>query len=189
MSRGAFFDRRAFLISYDPTSDPDGLILERHLQINGPVGAGIALEYYFSVVDNEHYGCSSKIMHNVAGLFGVMEGTTSDLRTGLPRQMIEIHEPMRLLVVVEAKIELITAIYQRQPALQELVGNEWIVVAAKDPDSADIQLFDPKKGWLLWHGNAETLPSVARSIDWYAGKRDPLPPALLQQSVAMRAGA
>ncbi|MEA3291565.1 MAG: putative inorganic carbon transporter subunit DabA, partial [Pseudomonadota bacterium] len=31
MSRGAFFDRRAFLISYDPTQDPEGEVLERHL--------------------------------------------------------------------------------------------------------------------------------------------------------------
>lgn len=189
MSRGAFFDRRAFLISYDPTIDPEGLILERHLLINGPVGAGISLEYYFSMVDNEYYGCSSKIMHNIAGLFGVMEGAASDLRTGLPRQMIEIHEPMRLLVVVEAKTELITAIYQRQPALQELVGKEWIVLAAKDPDSSDIQLFEPARGWLPWHGNAETPPSVARSHDWFGNRRTPLPPALLTRPVELEAGA
>ncbi len=187
MSRGAFFDRRAFLISYDTAIDPEGLILERHLLINGPVGAGISLEYYFSMVDNEYYGCSSKIMHNISGLLGVMEGASSDLRTGLPRQMIEIHEPMRLLVVVEAKIELITAIYQRQPALQELVGKEWMVVAAKDPDSDNIQLFDPARGWLPWQGNQEAPPSVARSLDWFAGRRDPLPPALLQEPVEMEA--
>lgn len=183
MSRGAFFDRRAFLISYDAAIDPEGLILERHLIINGPVGAGISLEYYFSMVDNEYYGCSSKVMHNIAGLLGVMEGAASDLRTGLPRQMIEIHEPMRLLVVVEAKIDIVTAIYQRQPPLQELVGKEWIVVAAKDPDSAAIQLFDPRRGWLPWHGGAEKLPTVARSLDWFGNHRDPLPPALLQRPV------
>ncbi|MFA7239730.1 MAG: DUF2309 domain-containing protein [Sulfuricellaceae bacterium] len=189
MSRGAFFDRRAFLISYDAAIDPEGLILERHLTINGPVGAGISLEYYFSMVDNEYYGCSSKVMHNIAGLFGVMEGAASDLRTGLPRQMIEIHEPMRLLVVVEAKTAIVTAIYQRQPALQELVGKEWVVVAAKDPDSTDIQLFDPRRGWLPWYGSAETLPSVARSRDWFADQRDPLPPALLQRPVELEAEA
>lgn len=185
MSRGAFFDRRAFLISYDASIDPEGLILERHLMINGPVGAGISLEYYFSMVDNEYYGCSSKVMHNIAGLFGVMEGASSDLRTGLPRQMIEIHEPMRLLVVVEAKIELVTAIYQRQTALQELVGKEWVVLAAKDPDSADIHLFDPVRGWLAWQADTTTLPAVTRSLDWFAGQRDPLPPALLQKPVEM----
>ncbi|MFA7316696.1 MAG: hypothetical protein WC029_03910 [Sulfuricella sp.] len=63
-----------------------------------------------------------------------------------------------------------------------------MVVAAKDPDSADIQLFDPARGWLPWHGNEETLPTVARSLDWFAGRRDPLPPALLQCPVELEAG-
>ena len=143
MSRGAFFDRRAFLISYDPTQDPEGKVLERHLLINGAVGAGISLEYFFSTVNNEAFGCGSKIMHNVAGYFGVMEGAGSDLRTGLPKQMIEIHEAMRLLVVVEQTLDIITAVYQRQPPLQELVGNGWVIVAAKDPDTGAIHLFDP----------------------------------------------
>ena len=106
LSRGAFFDRRAFLISYDPTQDPDGAILERHLVINGAVGAGISLEYYFSASNDEGYGCGTKVTHNVAGLLGVMEGTSSDLRTGLPRQMVEIHEAMRLLVVVEQTTDI-----------------------------------------------------------------------------------
>ena len=98
------------------------------------MGAGISLEYYFSTVDNERYGASSKITHNVAGFFGVMDGAGSDLRTGLPRQMIEIHEAMRLLVIVEAKTRVLTAIYERQPPLQELIGNGWLLLAAKDPD-------------------------------------------------------
>jgi uncharacterized protein YbcC (UPF0753/DUF2309 family) len=101
MSRGLFLDRRVFLISYDPGGDDDGLIVENILLAAGPVGAGISLEYYFSTVDNERFGCGSKVTHNITGLFGVMEGADSDLRTGLPWQMVEIHEPMRLLVVVE----------------------------------------------------------------------------------------
>ena len=133
MSRGLFLDRRVFLISYDPSSDPDGAIVEGILLAAGPVGAGIALEYYFSSVDNERFGCGSKITHNITGLFGVMEGADSDLRTGLPWQMVEIHEPMRLLVVVEQSAAVLTAILQRQPPLQELITNAWIVVAAKDP--------------------------------------------------------
>jgi uncharacterized protein YbcC (UPF0753/DUF2309 family) len=103
LTQGAFFDRRVFLISYDPTQDPDGNILEGILLAVGPVGAGINLEYYFSTVNNESFGCGSKVPHNVTGFFGVMEGTSSDLRTGLPQQMIEIHEAMRLQLLVEAK--------------------------------------------------------------------------------------
>ena len=60
-----------------------------------------------------------------------MEGASSDLRTGLPQQMIEIHEPMRLLVVLEQTRAVVSAIYHRQPPLQELIGNGWIIVAVK----------------------------------------------------------
>ena len=149
-SRGAFFDRRAFLISYDPTQDPDGAVLERHLVINGAVGAGISLEYYFSASNDEGYGCGSKVTHNVTGMLGVLEGTSSDLRTGLPRQMVEIHEAMRLLVVVEQTTELLTAIYQRQPAVAELVGGAWVQLAALDPETRALSPFECGTGWVPW---------------------------------------
>jgi uncharacterized protein len=178
MSRGLFLDRRVFLISYDPTGDDDGNIVEDILLAAGPVGAGIALEYYFSTVDNERFGCGSKITHNISGLFGVMEGADSDLRTGLPQQMVEIHEPMRLLVVVEQRPAVLSAILQRQPALQELVGNAWITLAAKHPDSAAIELYCPRRGWRPWSGPA-VLPQVARSADWFAGESAPLAPAII----------
>ncbi len=183
MSRGAFFDRRAFLISYDPTQDAEGKVLERHLLINGAVGAGINLEYFFSTVNNELFGCGSKVMHNVAGYFGVMQGASSDLRTGLPKQMIEIHEAMRLLVVIEQTLEIITAVYQRQPPLQELVGNGWVIVAAKNPDSGAIHLFDPAEGWQAWDDRlaADKVSTVKQSVDWFAGNREPLPPVLLER--------
>jgi hypothetical protein len=183
VTRGAFFDRRAFLISYDPTRDPEGKVLEGLLLANGPVGAGINLEYYFSTVDNERYGCGTKAVHNVAGFFGVMEGASSDLRTGLPRQMIEIHEAMRLLVVVEHKIDVITEIYKRQPPLQELIGGGWLLVAAKDPDSAALHFFDPGRGWIPWQGDGEAVPTVKQSLDWFRGHREPLSPALLKMPV------
>lgn len=179
MSRGLFFDRRVFLISYDPTQDPEGRILEAILLAAGPVGAGINLEYYFSTVNNEGYGCGTKVTHNINGFFGVMEGTSSDLRTGLPRQMIEIHEPMRLQVLVEADTEILSAIYQRQPPLQELIGNGWLLLAAKDPERPRIQVFHPGRGWEPWADRGGELPRVATSADWYADSMDPLPPALI----------
>ncbi len=176
LSHGTFFDRRVFLISYDYQTDPDGTVLERLLLANGPVGAGISLEYYFSTVNNERYGSGSKITHNVAGLFGVMDGASSDLRTGLPKQMIEIHEAMRLQVMVEAKLEVITAIYQRQPALQELIGNGWILVSAKDPESGAIHSFEPASGWVAWQQPTQPVPVVATSADWFMGHSAPLTP-------------
>jgi len=178
MSRGLFLDRRVFLISYDPTSDDDGQIVEGILLAAGPVGAGIALEYYFSTVDNAHFGCGSKITHNITGLFGVMEGADSDLRTGLPWQMVEIHEPMRLLVVVEQTPAVLSAVLKRQAPLQELINNEWIILAAKSPSTAAIALYCPRRGWLPWSGPA-VLPQVARSADWFAGESEALTPAII----------
>jgi hypothetical protein len=188
MSRGLFLDRRVFLISYDPLPDADGSILESTLLAAGPVGAGISLEYYFSTVDNEGFGCGSKVMHNLAGLFGVMQGASSDLRTGLPLQMIEVHEAMRLLVVVEQTPEILSAIYHRQAPLRELIGQGWIVLAAQEPDSGAIHLFDPAVGWQAWRAetDAAPLPEVERSADWFAGRDDALPLALLRRPVATR---
>ncbi|HBE93668.1 MAG TPA: DUF2309 domain-containing protein, partial [Gammaproteobacteria bacterium] len=183
-TQGAFFDRRVFLISYDPTTDPDGRIVEAILLAAGPVGAGISLEYYFSTVNNDRYGCGSKITHNVTGFLGVMEGASSDLRTGLPRQMIEIHEAMRLQVIVEAKIDILTEIYMRQPPLQELVGKGWILLSAKDPDSEEIHVFDPENGWSRWDGKVSDLPRVRTSSDWYEGLMEPLTPALIDKEMA-----
>lgn len=181
LSQGAFFDRRVFLISYDPTQDTNGLIIENILLNAGPVGAGINLEYYFSTVNNDLYGCSSKITHNITGFFGVMDGISSDLRTGLPLQMVEIHEAMRLQVLVEAHIDTLTKIYQRQSALQELVGNGWILLSAKNPDTAEIHVFKPEQGWVLWQGDDTPLTTVNNSMDWYAGHKKHLPPALITQ--------
>lgn len=181
MTRGIFFDRRSFLISYDCTQDLDGTLLEGILLSVAPVGAGINLEYYFSTVNNEQYGAGTKITHNLTGLFGVMEGVFSDLRTGLPAQMIEIHEAMRLLVIVEADTALVSAIYQRQPALQELIGNGWLILAVKHPDSAQIEEFDPVHGFKPWQGPLNALPLVQRSAQWYNRQYGHLPPALIAQ--------
>ncbi|MES9853594.1 MAG: DUF2309 domain-containing protein [Candidatus Thiodiazotropha sp. L084R] len=184
ISRGAFFDRRSFLISYDASQDPEGEILERHLLINGAVGAGISLEYYFSTVDNEQYGSGSKVTHNVTGFLGVMEGASSDLRTGLPRQMIEIHEAMRLLVVVEATTDTLTMIYKRQPPLQELVGNAWVQLVALHPESGEMHIFNPQQGWVPWQPEDERpVHKAARSEACYLGSSGAMPPALIETNI------
>ncbi|WP_437729902.1 YbcC family protein [Sorangium sp. So ce1335] len=178
LTRGLFLDRRAFLVSYDPTQDPAGAILERVLLAVGPVGAGINLEYYFSCVDNRRYGAGTKLPHNLASLLGVMEGSLSDLRTGLPRQMIEIHEPVRLLVVVEASTETAAALCARQPALRELIGNGWIQLACVDPATRRIARFTGG-GFAPFAPPDHPLPAVQRSADWYAGRSGFVPPALV----------
>jgi uncharacterized protein len=181
LTQGAFFDRRVFLISYDPTQDPDGKVLEGILLAVGPVGAGINLEYYFSTVNNERFGCGSKVPHNVTGFFGVMEGASSDLRTGLPQQMVEIHEPMRLLILVEAKTSVLEQIYGRQESIRELVGGGWVQLSAKDPDSGEIFTFQTDAGFVRWQAEAKDLPVRDNSPDCYRDQILPVAPVLIRQ--------
>ena len=183
LTQGAFFDRRVFLISYDPSQDPDGKILEGILLAVGPVGAGINLEYYFSTVNNERFGCGSKVPHNVTGFFGVMEGTSSDLRTGLPQQMVEIHEAMRLQLLVEAKTSVLERIYADQESLRELIAGGWIHLSTKDPNSGEIFIFERGVGFVPWQAEAKDLPICDKSPDCYRNQTLPVPPMLIEHEM------
>ena len=181
LTQGGFFDRRVFLISYDPTQDPEGKILVGILLAVVPIIAGINLEYYFSTVKNESFGCGSKALHNITGLFGIMEGAGSDLRTGLPQQMVEIHEAMRLQLLVEAKTPVLERIVADQESLRELVAGGWIHLSAKDPDNGEIFIFERGKGFVQWQAEAQEPPVRANSPDCYREQSLPIPPMLIKQ--------
>lgn len=141
MTENLFLDRRAFLNSYDPTKDPQGDILAGILSAAVPVCAGINLEYYFSRLDPNTYGAGSKLPQNVTGLIGVINGVEGDLRTGLPTQMTEIHDPVRLLVVVEQSAETALKAIRQNVGIFEWVANEWVFYACVDPQSAEVSLY------------------------------------------------
>lgn len=135
------FDRRAFLNSYDHTIDPDGKILLGILNAVAPVCGGINLEYYFSRIDNYRLGAGSKLPHNVMGLIGVANGMDGDLRTGLPKQMINIHDPLRLLVTIEHYPEELLKILKINPATYEWFINSWIHLVAIHPENKALFVF------------------------------------------------
>jgi uncharacterized protein YbcC (UPF0753/DUF2309 family) len=171
-TRGLFFDRRAFLVSYDPTQDDaEQSILARILAAAVPVCAGINLEYYFCRVDPAGWGCGTKLPHNITGLIGVMDGAASDLRTGLPWQMVEIHEPVRLLIVVETTPDAMRRLMARDEAIGRLVRNGWVQLAVLDPHSSRCELFECGE-FFPYRPQAERLPVAASSLDWYGGWRD-----------------
>lgn len=173
-TRGLFLDRRAFLNSYDPTQDDaEGTILSRILQAALPVCAGINLEYYFSCVDNVGYGCGSKLPHNITSLLGVMDGAASDLRTGLPWQMIEIHEPVRLLCLVETEPAKLLRIIDRQPVLARLVRHGWVQLATLDPRSPALSIYRNGE-FRPYIPTKDQLPTAPSSAAWYRGWRDHL---------------
>src|SRR5688572_4484726 len=108
------------------------------LQAAVPACAGISLEYYFSCVDPVGWRCSTKLPHNLTSLLGVMDGAASDLRTGLSSQMTEIHEPMRLLFVVETPPEAMLQILDRNPGIAKLCRNGWVQLTVLDPHSSQM---------------------------------------------------
>lgn len=173
-TRGLFLDRRTFLTSYDPTKDDEeSNILERILQAAIPVCAGINLEYYFCYVDPAGYGCGSKLPHNITSLLGVMDGAASDLRPGLPIQMTEIHEPVRILFVLETTPTAISKILERNPPLKRLVYNGWVQLATLDAAGPDVHVFH-RGEFQVYSPETTNLPVVKSSMDWYRGWRDHL---------------
>ena len=179
LTRGLFLDRRAFLVSYDANQDPDDAGLSALLAAAVPVCAGISLEYYFSFVDNDRYGCGTKLPHNVTSLMGVMDGHASDLRTGLPWQMVEIHEPVRILFVVETTPDRLERVISASPALNRLLRNRWIRLATINPDSARV-FVHRDGGFEEFHEDLERLPVALSSQEWYAGKLQHLSMAWIQ---------
>lgn len=174
LTRGLFLDRRAFLVSYDAGQDAGDESLAALLASVVPVCAGISLEYYFCFVDNDRYGSGTKLPHNVTGLIGVMDGHASDLRTGLPWQMVEIHEPVRILFVIETTPERLMKVVNASASLKQLVENRWIRVATIDPESGATHIYRDG-GFREFDEPTARLPVAHSSAEWYRGKMHHLP--------------
>jgi hypothetical protein len=182
-TRGLFLDRRSFLVSYDPMGDPDGAALAPLLAAVVPVLAGINLEYYFGSVDPTGYGCGTKLPHNITSLLGVMDGAQSDLRPGLPWQMLEIHEPVRLTLAIEAGPDVVLALLERDANLRRLVDHRWLHLACLDPESRS--LFEIDAAGARRYEPEQRLATVSgTSLTHYRGRRGPLPFATIAGTAA-----
>lgn len=180
--RGLYLDRRCFMMSYDATTDDDNsTILARILSAVVPVCEGINLLYTLSAIDPIGWGSGTKLPHNVTSLIGVMDGAASDLRPGLPWQGVDIHEPVRLLFIIESTCEALLKIMAANPTIDRIFRNHWAHLAILDPHSATMYRFskdrfvpyspDPQLG--------ESLPTAAGSHAWYHGHRGDLPFAII----------
>lgn len=152
VSKGLDLESRVFLHSYDPTPDADGGLLERIMTAPLIVGEWINMEYYFSAVDPWVYGSGSKVLHNVVGGVGVMLGSESDLQGGLPLQGVtdgpkRYHEPMRLLAIIEAPPDRISAIIAKHEVLQQLFHNQWVNLVSLEPETGEFHRYNPDASW------------------------------------------
>ncbi|VEG56679.1 Uncharacterized protein conserved in bacteria [Mycolicibacterium aurum] len=154
VTRGLDLHRRTFLHSYDADTDDDATALETILTAPLVVAQWINCQYYFSAVAPDVFGAGTKTVHNVVGNVGVITGHVGDLRLGLPWQSVSyrdrlLHEPLRLLAVVQAPLTRIDTVVGRNPILQQLFGNDWVTVAAREHPAHPWQRWT-RAGWQLW---------------------------------------
>jgi uncharacterized protein YbcC (UPF0753/DUF2309 family) len=130
---------RTFMHSYDAAKDPEGTVLELIMTAPMIVTSWINLQYYASAVDNRAFGSGNKLIHNVTGQLGVLLGNGGDLMTGLPWQSVSDgtrlqHEPLRLLVVIEASRQAVARIVAKHAVVRDLVSNGWLTLVVSEPD-------------------------------------------------------
>ncbi|WP_353216201.1 DUF2309 domain-containing protein [Sandarakinorhabdus sp.] len=138
---GKSLDGRAFLHDYDWKLDSSFGVLELILTAPVVVASWISLQYYGSTVAPDVFGGGNKLLHNVTGGIGVVEGNGGVMRPGLPWQSVHdgeayIHDPLRLSVCVEAPREAMTAILARHDGVRALFDNRWLHLFALDEAGA-----------------------------------------------------
>jgi uncharacterized protein YbcC (UPF0753/DUF2309 family) len=134
---GKPLEGRAFLHDYDWKIDRNFGVLELILTAPVVVASWISLQYYGSTVAPAVFGGGNKLLHNVVGGIGVVEGNGGTLRAGLPWQSVHdgerfVHEPLRLSVCIEAPREAMTEIFGRHPGVRALFDNRWLHLFALD---------------------------------------------------------
>ena len=140
LTKSSNYNNRCFLHSYNWELDVNGNALEAIMQGPMVVTQWINNHYYFSSVDNHVFGGGSKIIHNITGKYGVLQGNGGDLKMGLPLQSLyqsdkEIyHQPLRLSVFIQSPIERINDILLKNENLKRLIDNEWIYLFVSDPN-------------------------------------------------------
>ncbi len=158
---------RAFLHDYDWRRDEGFDVLELIMTAPVVVASWISLQYYGSTVAPDAFGAGNKLLHNVTGGIGVVEGNGGLLRPGLPWQSVHdgeglVHDPLRLSVCIEAPREPMTDILQRHDGVRALFDNRWLHLFALDEVGRMAWRY---AGDLRWSAaEAPTEPKLRRGV-------------------------
>lgn len=153
---------RAFLHDYSWGQDKGFGVLELIMTAPVVVASWISLQYYASAVAPEVFGAGNKLLHNVTGGIGVVEGNGGVLRAGLPWQSVHdgatfAHEPLRLSVCIEAPREAMTDILRRHDGVRALFDNGWLHLFALDEDGRMAWRYE---GQLEWSAVTQDMPAL-----------------------------
>lgn len=137
VTASANLDGRSFLHDYDWSTDDSFQTLELILTAPVVVASWIGLHYYGATLAPNLFGSGNKLIHNVVGGIGVLEGNGGALRVGLPLQALHdgtrrVHEPLRLSVFIEAPEAAIADILARHPDVRLLFDRGWLHLLVLD---------------------------------------------------------
>ncbi len=143
---------RAFLHDYVWQKDDGFAVLELILTAPVVVASWISLQYYGSTVSPDVFGSGNKLLHNVVGGIGVLEGGTGPLRVGLSRQAVHdgetfVHDPVRLNVCIAAPREAISTILERHDGVRALFDNGWLSLFALDDSGRAVSRYRTGLAW------------------------------------------
>lgn len=149
---GRSLEGQAFLHDYVWKKDEGFKILELILTAPVVVASWISLQYFGSCVAPQLFGAGNKLLHNVVGGIGVVEGNGGNMRAGLPWQSVHdgenfVHEPLRLTVAVEAPKEAITDILKRHAQVRALFDNGWLHLFTLDEQGQMAWRYAGNLGW------------------------------------------
>lgn len=151
ITAGLDLNGRAFLHSYDWRADADFGTLELIMTAPVVVASWISLQYYGSTVAPAVFGGGDKLIHNVTGGIGVVEGNGGTLRTGLPWQAVhdgtsKVHTPLRLTVLIDAPRDAILDVLEKHPSVRSLFDNGWLHLFRLE-DSRVVSRYRPRLVW------------------------------------------
>lgn len=152
-TRGIDLGGRAFLHDYDWRADAELSVLALIMTAPMVVASWINLQYYGSTVNNRAFGAGNKVLHNVTGTIGVLEGNAGDLKSGLPWQSVHdgtrfIHEPLRLTVFIAAPTEALNSVIAKHQAVRDLLDNRWLHLFAIADDGTISQRYGRDLRWI-----------------------------------------
>lgn len=147
VTAGGDLSGRVFLHDYDWQADRDFATLELILTAPVVVASWISLQYYGSSVAPQAFGAGNKLLHNVTGGIGVVEGNGGMLRAGLPLQSVHDgdtlrHTPDRLSVVMVAPAHAISAVLTRHAGLRDLFDNGWLALLRMDDAGVIVERYE-----------------------------------------------
>ncbi|WP_203075542.1 YbcC family protein [Falsiroseomonas ponticola] len=153
VTRGLALGGRAFLHDYEAAQDDSGAVLELIMTAPLVVASWINLQYFGSTVNNDAFGSGNKVLHNVIGQLGVLEGNAGDLRAGLPWQSVHdgdrfVHEPLRLSVFIAAPEAAMEAVMAKHQGVRDLVENGWLHLHSLAEEGRVIRRRVPGGGWV-----------------------------------------